>query len=640
MTQLEDKIRDVLSDRSNRGDIDPHLAPRVSRRARRRQVWSMAVAGLAVTVLVIGVLGAISAVGTSDDHHAPASVAPSDRVTLPSASITYPDGWYLIEFPGSVLQLTNFDPAFTRPCFTGDAVHLPADGVLLAVDRSGDSGGGAWPVDLARDPAPSACRPGGDKDDLGPGEPEHWSATWNRADANAMIGAGATADDRAALFDAFASLDLGDAPLGDRLSPSLVLDALDTPSGPMVLTLDANEGGPGYLLSVSVDTVGGATSLDEDSTGAAATAALPTDWGAVVYGAVTADAARAELRSADGTVFPAWLVPLPPSLGLADRQVVWGTIDGPTDGPVSTNLFAADGHPLGGSMDRISGATGTTANADSTTIATGTDPQAGPWELTLERTTDGIGLGFAFTNSGGSGGCCLSPLHGADLLLDGVGVLSQETSNITAVGSQRLATVAYETPDGTLVDGDVYDMPPNDERISRVAVVLVPPHVSMQGTLIGYDAAGLEIGREPLGNLTGEPPGPTPEIDHVWTMLRKAREAVEMWGEAEAGGSLEGVSVDAMRAYVPEIDWTGSGAGTPVPGKIALRGAMPAGGDERTGPSGWTVVLVSPSEDGNGGIGTAYCIGVNLEDGGGVNFRYGTQDAATYADCHGGWNEG
>ena len=49
-------------------------------------------------------------------------------------------------------------------------------------------------------------------------------------------------------------------------------------------------------------------------------------------------------------------------------------------------------------------------------------------------------------------------------------------------------------------------------------------------------------------------------------------------------------------------------------------------------------MLVSATEGARtGSIGQTYCIAVNVDDGGGGNFRYGLQDAGTYAECRGGW---
>jgi hypothetical protein len=77
-------------------------------------------------------------------------------------------------------------------------------------------------------------------------------------------------------------------------------------------------------------------------------------------------------------------------------------------------------------------------------------------------------------------------------------------------------------------------------------------------------------------------------------------------------------------------------AGLGVLAVVSIRGVERAGGSELTGWSGWTVALVSTTPPPNGLI---YCIAVNIDEGGGGNFRYGTQDAASYTDCRGGWPE-
>jgi hypothetical protein len=48
------------------------------------------------------------------------------------------------------------------------------------------------------------------------------------------------------------------------------------------------------------------------------------------------------------------------------------------------------------------------------------------------------------------------------------------------------------------------------------------------------------------------------------------------------------------------------------------------------------IVTVSTTPPPNG---LTYCIAVNIDEGGGGNFRYGTQDAASYSECRGGWPE-
>lgn len=71
-----------------------------------------------------------------------------------------------------------------------------------------------------------------------------------------------------------------------------------------------------------------------------------------------------------------------------------------------------------------------------------------------------------------------------------------------------------------------------------------------------------------------------------------------------------------------------------MPGEVSIRAVERAGGSELTGSSGWTLVLVSTTPPPNG---LTYCIAVNIDEGGGGSFRYGTQDAASYPECRGGW---
>jgi hypothetical protein len=162
----------------------------------------------------------------------------------------------------------------------------------------------------------------------------------------------------------------------------------------------------------------------------------------------------------------------------------------------------------------------------------------------------------------------------------------------------------------------------------------VPSDVPLEGDLVALDAGGTELGRELITQDQSEPPGPTPEIDEVWTLLRNARDAIGRWAGTH-GNSLEGFSPEAAQEAFPAIAWNASGAGKPVPGEVSIRGLAPAGGDERTGWSGWTVAIVSVTPS----LSNTYCIAVNIDESGGGNFRYGIQDAPDYPECRGGWPE-
>jgi hypothetical protein len=191
----------------------------------------------------------------------------------------------------------------------------------------------------------------------------------------------------------------------------------------------------------------------------------------------------------------------------------------------------------------------------------------------------------------------------------------------------------FEAASGVEIEGGVYPVPDETLGIPRVALVIVPSDVPLEGDLVAFDNDGDELGRELITQDQGEPPGPTPEIDAVWTLLRDARDAIGRW-EAEHGHSLAGFSLEAAREAFPEIAWNESGMGKPVPGEVSIRGLAPAGGDERTGWSGWTLALVGATPDLQ-----TYCIAVNIDESGGGNFRYGIQDAGDYPGCRGGWPE-
>jgi hypothetical protein len=98
---------------------------------------------------------------------------------------------------------------------------------------------------------------------------------------------------------------------------------------------------------------------------------------------------------------------------------------------------------------------------------------------------------------------------------------------------------------------------------------------------------------------------------------------------------LKTFTLDEAVSSVPDVPWNASGAGRPVQNEVSIRGVAPAGGSEPSGWSGWDLVLVSITPD----LGQTYCLAVNIDENGGGNFRYGTQDAATYEECRGGWSE-
>jgi hypothetical protein len=450
-----------------------------------------------------------------------------------------------------------------------------------------------------------------------------------------MLGSDATPADREALFEAFSTLYVLDAdePQTEVLlgESNLILDATMTPIGPTTIYAYADdlEGGTTWIgisgpagsgLSGGVS-VGNEVPIEDDNV----TMSFD-EWGGVVWGVVASSVAQAELRTVEGSTFRAKLLPLPSSLGVEGQQIVWGLVEGRTTDRVTTLLYDAKGRVLNTYYP----------TRPREVIASGVDPEGGPWDLYLDHTDQGTGLGFAFEMGGGGSGCCLRPLEG-DLALDGVGSGSGEPSNITALASENVERVVFEAVSGDTIEGQVFAVPDETLGIPKIALVIVPRRVPIEGTVIGYDVEGNELGRAFVGDI-GEPPGPTADIDAVWTLLRDARDAISRWA-GQHGGSLADFDLDEARASMPDIAWNGSGPGKPVPHEVSLRGVARAGGSELTGWSGWTLVLVSATSAPDGSVGSTYCIAVNIDDNGGGNFRYGIQDAASYEECRGGWPE-
>jgi hypothetical protein len=430
VNDLKRELRSLLETKARDADVAPRLAPRVLKRARRRQRVTVLTAIIGAMVILAGSIAGFRALERIGGTQLPADVpplpdAPSgfSSVVLPYGSIAYPDGWTVLAFKGDreILQVTNFDSEFDTSCFAADGQALPPLGAVLLIQRlpAEDLSLPTWPVVLS-EPGPSApdCR-GAQEGDFG--EPEQLQATWRGGSAtfvaNAALGRLAPQEVRRLLFESFGSLHVigGDASqteelLGER---DVILDAFDSPAGPVTLYgyRDDSEGGTSWIGSAGPagTHLSGAGSIGGEVPRADESVTMSLDsWGGVVWGDVAATVARAELRTVEGATYPATLVPLPPGLEAEGHQAVWGVATRATGDRVTTLLYDAEGDLLGDYVP-----------LGRTTVATGEDPEGGPWELYLEVTTDGTGLGFRFLQGGAGGGCCLRPLRG-DFRLEGL----------------------------------------------------------------------------------------------------------------------------------------------------------------------------------------------------------------------------
>lgn len=545
MNDLERELHILLETKARDAQVAPRATPKVLKRARRRQlVTALTVIVGAVAIVAGSVVGfqALERIGGAEPSPAGVPLLPEApegfrSAFLPYGSLAYPEGWTVLVFKGDreTLQLTNFDPEFHTSCFIEGGQALPPLGAVLLIQRTPaeDPSLPTWPVDLTQ-PGPGApdCR-GAQEGDFG--EPQQFQARWRSESAtfvaNAALGPLAPAKVRRLLFESFASLRVvsGGAPqteglLGER---NVILDAVDSPVGPVTLYAYRDDSGGGTawigIAGPAGTHLSGASSIGGQVPRGDESVTMNLDsWGGVVWGDVAATVAHAELRTVEGASYPATLVPLPPGLQAEGHQGVWGIVTQATGDRVTTLLYDGKGNLLNDY-----------APLGRKTVATGEDPEGGPWELYLETTKEGTGLGFRFRQGGGGSGCCLQPLRG-DFRLDGWGSSSGGPSTITALASDAVTKVVFEATSGETIDGALFPVPDPELGIPQVALVIVPSTTEVRGDLIAYDEAGTELAREPVGDLS-EPPGPTPEIDAVWKLLRQARDAIGRWA-AQHGG--------------------------------------------------------------------------------------------------------
>jgi hypothetical protein len=647
MNDLEKDVRELLEARARNAAPTQAAAPSVFKRARRRQAATAFGAILGVAAILAGSILGVRALVSSDSGHRPAVVPGLPHasegfrgVVLPYASLAYPEDWSLVaddpaRTANRVLQLTNFGsgPGWIN-CEAG--FTLPRGGVMLEVQLgAGQEQLPEWPTSF--EVVPGDAKPCGADGLLG----ASWTASGTAFSATGLMAPDAAQEDVDLMEQAFESLAFPEAaPQTEEFigSWNLILDSADSPVGPVLLYAYADleevvRERPSYWIGIAGPIgsgLSGAGSIGGDVPVADEGVTMYLDtWGGVVWGDVSSEAVRAELRTVEGLTFPADLLPLAQSVGLPSHQAVWGIVQGATADRVTTLLYDGQGKALNTYFPAGS----------RVPIAAGTDPEGGPWRLYLEPTNEGTGLGFGFTGFGGGGGCCLQPLKG-EFQLDGWGSGSDEPSDITALASEAVTRLEFEAATGERIEGGLYAVPDASLGIPQIGLVIVPSDVALEGQLVAYDASGDELAREDVGD-TPEPAGPTTEIDIVWDRLRRARDVVQEY-EARHHGSLSGFDATEARKIDPGIGgdpgirWND---GPLANGDVSIRGVARAGGSELTGLSGWNVVLVSATVGPQGSVGSIYCIAVNIDENGGGNFRYGTQDAASYEECRGGWPE-
>jgi hypothetical protein len=632
LEMFERRARDVL-------DATPPAAP-VVRRTRRRQAATVAVACVVIAgVVLVPIAGsrlgddAAKPVVPAMSVDLPQASAGFRAAALPYASIAYPQRWYLLDttvsqpggdrtveaVPGPVLQLANFDPDIPHsPRCMAEPDSIPADGVLLTVGITDET-------DL------SLTAPGDWPASLGPYPPDvdpvcaqmHEQAAWRAPSgvvywASAGWGGSASQDDIDSLHRAFESLLFPPTsqpwiePMGsvaNRATPRAVLDS--TTLGDDVLTFVA------YLeldrvLWVGVESNGNWNAATAPHTGSQpdepvqAGLSIVGENAALLHGVIAPKVGRVEVRTESGDAVPMHVNALPASLG-ADRYV-WALVPGAGDRSTVVG-YDRNGEPIGNPVYPV---------GPDVTIAEGTHPVGGPWQLFITTSNDGAGLSFAFEEHGAGGGCCMRPLGDNDLYQLGFSSSSDRSipQDIEGLASTAVARVEYVHTDGREFEGALYPIPDRFIGPANALLIFVPGDVPIDGRVVAYDASGTVLQRQPVSASFDEPGGPTREIDAVWTALRAARDAVSRY--LKQADTLAGVTPEDMRALVPNVTFNASARA--VPNEVSLRGATDR-----------EIALVSATGDGD-----VYCIAVEATEGGG-NYGYGRQDAATPGECAGGW---
>jgi hypothetical protein len=196
--------------------------------------------------------------------------------------------------------------------------------------------------------------------------------------------------------------------------------------------------------------------------------------------------------------------------------VVWGAFRSPA--------------PIAGIPD-ATGGTGQDAEHDTgavagtrITVATGDDPAAGAWELWITVKDQGVGTHLS-DDSGDSGGCCSrGPITDGAMWPDSAGWLKGSGGHVMAWVTDAVDHVVFEAASGARLDGSIYPIPGRPAGFTHMALVFVPDEIVVDGEfagdLVAYGESGEEIDRYHVGAPLGAP-GPTAEVDRVWTMLRR-----------------------------------------------------------------------------------------------------------------------
>ena len=317
MNDLERDLREVFHEDAQRVPA-PASAPEGLRRSvRRRQAvfgGAVALAGLAI---VAGIAAAATSLLSLQSGPEPAVQGPTTTGTMNGITISYPEGWHLIDpdtvglngsptmgestLPRIVLALSPTEAPETFGC-PGRARDGESAPLLMTVQEEplalNGSASQAWPAELQPlnvDGSESACSPGWEFLRAG------WTASGRTFEARVGLAPEATDDERDALFTAFASMTF--EPSSE--APTSATVATGTAGGSDWILIAGRDQEVGLTLTLDAGTTGSGTSFPSSPT-ALHPQGQPLGSGSereiVVYGAVPVGVTRVEATAADGSI--------------------------------------------------------------------------------------------------------------------------------------------------------------------------------------------------------------------------------------------------------------------------------------------------------------------------------------------------
>jgi hypothetical protein len=325
VNDLERELREVLDEDARRVPTPSSAPERLARSVRRRQSVFVGLVGLAAAAVIAGIVAGATTLLSLESGPKPAALGPTTNGTLNGITITYPEGWHLIDpdeaglngpdpttvdLPRLTLALSPTDPGKVFGC--PGLAEGPTPTFLMTVQEEplalAGSGSAPWPVQL--EPmdvggGESACYPGWEF------MRASWTASGRTFEARVGMAPEASQDERNALFAAFASMSFEPS---KEEATSVVLKTAT--AGGEEWDLIAARQVDGLSLSLNAESFGTGSGGYHDSTSdeLILTSHIFGDGAAaerVVFGAVPEAVVRVEASWADGSVVSAEVLDVP-----------------------------------------------------------------------------------------------------------------------------------------------------------------------------------------------------------------------------------------------------------------------------------------------------------------------------------------